>query len=142
MAAEYPPEQRPFTLDPPTQPARYPDTRPSARLTGVRGTYGAVLLAAFVLCIVGGIVATVWALQAMNNRVAGDQVEAVVGLVLGVVTIFAAILIWQGRHEIGGVFAIVTGIVFLVLGPDTAGIFAVLGGIMAIIANRVSDVVS
>ena len=109
-------------------------------LTGVRGTYGAVLLASFVLVLVGGIVATVWALQNMN--VDRNTIPSIVALVLGVVTIFSGIMIWQGRHEIGGIFAIVTGIVFLVLGPENAGIFAVLGGILAVIANRIADVVT
>ena len=107
-------------------------------LTGVRGTFGAILIASFVLVIVGGIVATVWALQTMD--VDQNTVMSVVALVLGVVTIFAAIMIWQGRHEIGGIFAIVAGIVFLILGPESAGIFAVLGGILAVVANRIVDI--
>lgn len=137
MSAEVIPDQRTFAERP---AQRYPQGRPPMSLTGVRGTYGAILLASFVLVLVGGIVATVWALQNLN--VDANTILSIVALVLGVVTIFAGIMIWQGRHEIGGVFAIVTGIVFLVLGPDTAGIFAVLGGILSVIANRVADVVT
>ena len=139
MSAEILPDQNANTFaERPAQ--RYPTGRPPMSLTGVRGTFGAVLLASFILVLVGGIVATVAGLQAMD--IARNTVFSIVSLVLGVVTIFAAVMIWQGRHEIGGIFAIVTGIVFLVLQPETAGIFAVLGGIMAIVANRIADIVT
>ena len=137
MSPDVIPDQRTFAERP---AQRYPQSRPPMSLAGVRGTYGAVLLASFVLVLVGGIVATVWALQNMN--VDATPILSIVALVLGLVAIFSGIMIWQGRHEIGGIFAIVTGIVFLVLGPEAAGIFAVLGGILAVVANRIADVVA
>jgi hypothetical protein len=135
MAAEYPTEQPAMAQRPATT-----ETRPARNLTGVRGTFGAVLLASFILILVGGIIAVVWALQLMDANI--RTVDSIVGLVLGALTIFAGILVFQGRHEIGGIFAIVAGIVFLVLGPNNAGIFTVLGGILAVVANRVDDVVA
>lgn len=116
------------------------ETPPRMSLAGVRGTYGGVLIASFVLVLVGGIVATVVALDTMG--VTNATVETVSGLVLGLLAIAAALMIWTMRHEVGGIFALVAGVVFLVMGPETAGLFAVLGGVLALVARRVADVVS
>ena len=112
--------------------------RPTGRaaFADTRGVPGAMILSGFVLMLVAGIVAIIWALQLVGpDRLV---VEALSGLILGVLIIFGAILVWYGRNEMGGIFGIVAGIVFLVMGPDTAGLLSVIGGLMVLVSDRVA----
>jgi len=114
--------------------------RPTGRaaFADTRGVAGAMILSGFILMLVAGIVAIIWALQLVGpDRLV---VEVLSGLILGVLTVFGAVLVWYGRNEMGGIFGIVAGIVFLVLGPDTAGLLGVVGGLLVLVADRVGAI--
>ncbi|MBI2077896.1 MAG: hypothetical protein HYT80_05930 [Euryarchaeota archaeon] len=107
-----------------------------AAFADTKGVPGAMILSGFVLMLVAGIVAIIWALQLVGpDRVV--IVEVLSALVLGVLVIFGSVLVWYGRNEMGGILGIVSGIVFLVLGPETAGLFSVLGGLLVLVSDRV-----
>ena len=128
--------------DPVSTPAR-PANPPMARPFGganLNGTGGAVILAAFVLVLISGVLGLVNGIQRVDDgRAADTEFEAAIVILAGVASLAAAILIWQGKTDFGGIIAIVCGVVFLVLGPETAGLLGVLGGILALVARRVPE---
>lgn len=137
-------EQRPLTgPDEPNASSRRAPAPPPARPFGgppLHGTPGAVILAAFVLILISGVLGLVSGVQRVDDTRAGDgELTAVVVIVGGVVCLAAAFLTWQGRPEFGGILAIICGVIFLVLGPDTAGLLGVLGGILALVSRRVPE---
>jgi hypothetical protein len=106
----------------------------------LNGTGGAVILAAFVLVLISGVLGLVNGIQRVDDNVRGDNdLEAAVVIIAGVASVVSAVLIWQGRMDFGGIIAIISGVVFLVLGPETAGLLGVLGGILALVARRVPE---
>jgi hypothetical protein len=109
------------------------------------GTKGTILLVAFVVTLLGGILAAVRALQELTadgifREPARDAlIEGAAVLVLAIVAGFAAMLAWKQQTDLAGVLAIVAGLGFLLFQPELAGILALGGGIMLLVAPRLKD---
>jgi hypothetical protein len=102
-----------------------------------------------ILFAVAGILAIVAGADALGydrdddggpGRGEGDgdrEVTGLVVLVFGVLLLGCAWMAWVGRTYMPGVLGAVSGIVLIVLFPDTAGVLALLGGILLLAARFV-----
>lgn len=99
-----------------------------------------LLLVGFVLVVVAGVIATVAGLQ--NVAAGEDEVPrremgwSIAVLILGLLTLGAAALLWLGHHELAGALAVAASIVFLVQFPELAGVLGLVGGVLALVADR------
>lgn len=105
------------------------------RLHGPPTTMIAVV--AFVVTVVAAILAIVSGLDAVETTTR-DYLDPWLVLVLGLVTLVAGYLIWIGLSDLGGALAIACGIGFIILWPENAGLFALVGGVTALVATRLT----
>ncbi len=63
--------------------------------------------------------------------------DRLIDLVLGIVILVGSLMIYRRNYSSGGIVNLVIGIVVIILGPSTtAGILAILSGVLGLLANE------
>lgn len=96
-----------------------------------------MLLAAFVMTLVAGVLTTVAAIEFLAD---GLPTSTRTGLLFtfGVLSLLAAGVLWRGSDDVGGILAVAASIGLLVIDFQTAGLLALVGGILALATRRLT----
>lgn len=105
-------------------------------LDNQRGTVGAINLAAFVVMVVGAVLAAVTGL----GRLPEDRLVAggVIMIGLAVLVFFAAFVAWKEDTQLAGFLSIAAAVGFLLMRAETEGILVLLGGVLALVSTRLT----
>lgn len=120
--------------DPAPAPLADPATpRQRSVVVNPRTPWGATALAGMLLLGVAGLLAVLAALDVIGDP--GNDSEAVIVLVMGIVALVCALIAVWGWTAPAGILGMTTGVVFVTIFPETAGILAVLGGIVLLVVH-------
>jgi hypothetical protein len=97
-------------------------------------TAGTVRLVAFVLLVVGGVLALIGALRPLLRGGRFADLDLVLLLLGGAVALVGALRGQRGSAKDGGVLGLAGGVVVLLAGNDLVGALAVIGGLLYLVA--------
>jgi hypothetical protein len=106
-------------------------------MTNIQRTNGPVALAGILLMGVAAVLAIVTGIILAADP--GRFVEGMATLALAGLAASAATLAWSGPRQVAGVLGIAAALGFILTRPESAGVLALIGGLLALFSERIDE---